>query len=123
MKTSKLLALAALAASVVAVPLVMAQAADKGKAAETPQNAQVDRAQTEAEQKAKRRAAAAAQDKAKADQPAPREEECHHFNMVFIASSILRYFHAFFILHCVFTLFYKNNPNASCFCTTKYNCM
>ncbi|WP_313320032.1 hypothetical protein [Stenotrophomonas sp.] len=76
MKTSKLLALAAVAATVVAVPFVMAQSADKGPAPQTPQNAPVDKAQSEAEQKAKRRAAAAAQDKAQAGQQAePREEE------------------------------------------------
>jgi len=76
MKTSKMLVLAAIAAAMVAAPLVMAQSADKEKnTAGAAQDAPVDKAQVEAEQKAKRRAAAAAQEKARADQPAPREEE------------------------------------------------
>lgn len=76
MKSSKLLVLAAVAAAVVAVPFVMAQTADKPKAADAAQAAPVDKAQSEAEQKAKRRAAAAAQEKAQGDQQsAPREEE------------------------------------------------
>ncbi|MBD9537176.1 hypothetical protein ATCM_02715 [Stenotrophomonas sp. ATCM1_4] len=75
MKSSKMLALAAVAAVVVAVPFVMAQDAGKPKAGETAQKAPEDKAQSEAEQKAKRRAAAAAQDRAQGDQSAPREEE------------------------------------------------
>ena len=69
-----LMGVAAALVAVVAVPVALAQNAGKTPPAETVQ-AQEDKAQTEADQRAKRRAAAAARHKAGEDKPAQREEE------------------------------------------------